>query len=169
MMDDLVLTLFCSESMRLRSVRFKDASKLSIKGLKTLKGHKIQELEATGLSKATVTELISCLGEWSLQSLRVLNVSNSTFMDSNKFCVVVALSKLRNLQVLNVSRTEFNKTSLELVVEDLPKLNHINISFTNVNDISPLRKCRSRLKVLSMSGLKFPVASNDSNVSRLIV
>ena len=42
----------------------------------------------------------------SLNNLRLLNVSNSTFMDSNKFCVVVALAKLRNLQVLNVSNTE---------------------------------------------------------------
>ena len=33
----------------------------------------------------------------SLQNLRLLNVSNSTLMDSNKFCVVVALAKLRTL------------------------------------------------------------------------
>jgi Zyg-11 family protein len=83
-----------------------------VKGLRTLKGHKIIELEALGLCRATVTDLISCLGEWSLQNLRLLNVTNSTFMDSNKHCVVVALSKLKNLQVLNVANTEFNKTSL---------------------------------------------------------
>ena len=69
-MDDMVLSLFDSETTRLRHVRLKDASKLSIKGLKTLKGHKIVELEAQGLTKATVTDLISCLGEWSLQNLR---------------------------------------------------------------------------------------------------
>ena len=62
-------------------------------------GHKILELEALGLRKSTVTDLISCLGEWSLQNLKMLNVSNSTFMDTNKFCILVALSKLRNLQV----------------------------------------------------------------------
>ena len=131
-----------------------------MKGLKTLKGHKIVELETLGLTKATVTDLIrysdkivcskyflsvlkiflfirlnifrSCLGEWSLQNLRLLNVSNSTFMDSNKFCVVVALAKLRNLQVLNVSNTEFSKTSLDLVVEDLPLLDTLDISQTKV-------------------------------------
>ena len=64
-------------------------------------GHKIQELEALGMKKATVTDLISCLGEWSLDNLKMLNVSNSTFMDTNKFCILVALSKLRNLQVNN--------------------------------------------------------------------
>ena len=68
----------------------------------------------------------------SLQNLRLLNVSNSTFMDSNKFCVVVALAKLRNLQVLNVSNTEFSKNSLELVVEDLPLLDTLDISQTKV-------------------------------------
>jgi Zyg-11 family protein len=93
-------------------VRLKDASKLSVKGLRTLKGHKIIELEALGLTRATVTDLLGCLGEWSLHNLRLLNVTNSTFMGSNKHCVVVALSKLKNLQVLNVANTEFNKTSL---------------------------------------------------------
>ena len=129
LLDDLVLTLFNCESTRLKQVRFRDASKLSVKGLKTLRGHRIQDLEAVGLSKATVTDLISCLGEWSLLNLRNFNVANSTFVDSYKFCVVVALAKLRNLQALNVSRTEFNRTSLELVV-DLPKLESLNISCT---------------------------------------
>ncbi len=64
-----------------------------------MRGHKILELEALGLRKSTVTDLISCLGEWSLQNLKMLNVSNSTFLDTNKFCIIVALSKLRNLQV----------------------------------------------------------------------
>ena len=75
----------------------------------------------------------------SLQNLRLLNVSNSTFMDSNKFCVVVALAKLRNLQVLNVSNTEFSKNSLELVVEDLPLLDTLDISQTKVCIESPDR------------------------------
>jgi len=167
-MDDLVITLFQGETTRLRHVRLKDASKLTVKGLKTLKGHKIVELEALGLTKATVTDLVSCLGEWSLHNLRMLNVSNSNFMDSQKFCVVVALSKLQNLQSLNVSNTEFNKTSLELVVEDLPCLNSLDISCTKVNDISPLRKCKDRLRSLSLYGCKLPATATDSVVSVLV-
>jgi len=166
-LDDLVLTLFQGETTRLRHVRLSDASKLTVKGLKTLKGHKIVELEALGLTKATVTDLISCLGEWSLQNLRLLNVSNSTFMDSNKYCVVVALAKLRNLQVLNVSNTEFSRASLDLVVEDLPLLETLDISQTKVNDISPLRKCKDRLKSLSLYGCKLPASTSDSVVSVL--
>ena len=71
-----------------------------------------------------------------------------------------------------MSRTEFNRTSLELVVEDLPVLEDINFSYTNVNDISALRKCRLRLKCLSMAGLKYPqypAYSSDSVVSKLII
>jgi len=166
-MDDMVLTLFDSETTRLRYVRLKDASKLSTKGLKTLKGHKIVELEALGLTRATVTDLISCLGEWSLQNLRLLNVANSTFVDANKYCVVVALSKLKHLQTLNVSNTEFNKTSLELVVEDLGLLENLDISLTKVNDITPLRKCKERLKSLNLYGLKLPGSSSDTVVSVL--
>ena len=155
------------DSTRLRHVRLCDASRLTVKGLKTLKGHKIVELETLGLTKATVTDLVSCLGEWSLHNLRLLNVSNSTFMDSNKFCVVVALAKLRNLQVLNVSNTEFSKTSLDLVVEDLPLLDTLDISQTKVTDISPLRKCRDRLKSLSLYGCKLPASSSEAVVSVL--
>lgn len=166
-MDDMVLTLFDGETTRLRHVRLRDASKLTVKGLKTLKGHKIVELEAMGLTKATVTDLVSCLGEWSLHNLRLLNVSNSTFMDSNKFCVVVALSKLKNLQVLNVSNTEFNKTSLELVVEDLPLLDTLDLGGSKVTDISALRKCRGRLRSLSLYGCKLPAASTDAVISVL--
>jgi hypothetical protein len=53
----------------------------------------------------------------------------------------------------------------DLVVEDLPYLENLNISCTKVNDISALRKCRERLKYLSMFGLKFPAASGEAIVS----
>ena len=86
-------------------------------------------------------------------------------MDSNKFCVVVALAKLRNLQALNVSNTAFSKTSLDLVVEDLPLLETLDISQTKVNDITPLRKCKDRLKSLSLYGCKLPASTSDSVVS----
>jgi len=166
-LDDLVLSLFSSEATRLKQVKIKDASKLSIKGLRTLRGHKIQELEAVALSKSTITDLISCLGDWTLNNVRVLNVAYSTFMDTNKFCIVVALSKLKNLQMLNVSRTEFSTSSLELVVTDLPVLENLNFSCTNVTDISPLIKCKHRLKSLSMCGVKVPAEENDRMINIL--
>lgn len=166
-MTDVVLALFDSNLTRLRHVRLKDASQLSKAGLRILRGHKIVELEAIGLSKATVTELIGCLGEWTLQNMRTLNVANSTFVDQNKYTIVVALSKLRSLQSLNVSGTEFNRANLELVVEDLPQLESLDIGCTKVADITALRKCKDRLKSLSLYGLKLPSTSSESVVAVL--
>ncbi|CAG2054174.1 unnamed protein product, partial [Timema podura] len=152
-LSDHTLTLFDPSTTRLRHVILRNASALTTKGLRMLRGHKISDLEATGL-KVTVNDLIGCLGEWTLQNLRSLNVARSTFMDGSRYCVVVALSKLRNLQCLNVSCTEFNRHGLEIVVEDLPHLESLDISCTRVDDITPLRKCRDRLKLLTMYNLK---------------
>lgn len=66
-----------------RRVSIPDASNLSTRGLRVLKAHKIAELETCGL-KVTVNDLISCLGEWTLQNLRSLNVAHSAFMDGPK-------------------------------------------------------------------------------------
>jgi Zyg-11 family protein len=74
-----------------------------------------------------------------------------------RYCVVVALSKLRSLQSLNVSWTEFNRHGLEIVAEDLPQLESLDISCTRVDDISPLRKCRDRLRSLAMYNLKVSI------------
>lgn len=55
---------------------------------------------------------------------------------------------------MNVSGTEFNKHGLEIVVEDLPLLENLDISCTRVDDITPLRKCKDRLKTLTMYNIK---------------
>jgi len=56
---------------------------LTTKGLRVLKGHKISYLEVIGM-KVTVNDLIGCLGEWTLQNLRSLNVAHSTFIDGSR-------------------------------------------------------------------------------------
>lgn len=153
-LNDETLMLFDPNVMNLRQVCIRDAQ-LSTKGLRTLKQHKISDLEITGLKSVTINDVIGCLGEWTLTNLRSLNVSNSTFMNNTtKFCVMVSLSKLRNLVSLNVSRTQFNKHGLEIIAEDLPKLENLDISDTLIDDISALRKCKERLKFLSMYSLR---------------
>ena len=159
-LDDLTLRLFDPKVTRLKSVAIKDAP-VTTKGLRVLKAHKIQELEAIGLKNVTINDLIGCLGEWTLQNLRTLNVTNSTFLNSAKFCVVVSLSKLRSLHSLNVSNTEFNKHGLEMIADDLPVLESLDISCTPVSDITPLRKCKSRLKSLFMYNLR---ASHNEDI-----
>ena len=153
-LTDDVMTLFDAQSTCLKRVRIRNASPLSTRGLRMLKPHKIVDLESSGLKQITVNDLIGCLGEWTLSNLRSLNVSNSTFMNSAKFCVVVSLSKLKNLKSLNVSYTEFNKHGLDIIAEDLTSLTDLDISGTPVNDLTPLRKCKSRLKSLTMYNLR---------------
>ncbi|XP_012283903.1 protein zyg-11 homolog B [Orussus abietinus] len=160
-LSDLTITLFDSKTTRLRHVRLKDASTLSAKGLKVLRQHKVVDLEVNGL-KITVNDLIGCLGDWSLQNLRSLSVAKGSFVDCSRYCVVVALSKLRALQTLNVSGTEFNRHGLEIVVEDLPLLENLDISCTRVDDITPLKKCKDRLKTLTMFNLKIACANSMS-------
>ncbi|XP_014203818.1 protein zyg-11 homolog B [Copidosoma floridanum] len=162
-LSDFTITLFDSKTTRLRHVKLKDASNLTAKGLKVLKQHKIVDLEVNGL-KITVNDLITCLGEWSLQNLRSLSLARGSFMDCTRYCIVVALGKLRSLQILNVSGTEFNKHGLEIVVEDLPLLESLDISCTRVDDISPLRKCKDRLKTLYMYNLKTSGCGNMISV-----
>lgn len=94
----------------------------------------------------TVNDLIACLGEWTMDNLRSLNVAESTFISAcarrefpHNMPVIISLSKLRNLRVLNVSFTEFDTHSLEIVSQDLPHLCVLDISQTKVNDVSSLR------------------------------
>lgn len=82
----------------------------------------------------------------------------------NRVCVFLALSKLRALHTLNVSGTEFNRHGLEIVVEDLPLLENLDISCTRVDDITPLKKCKDRLKSLSMYNLKISGYGNLKSV-----
>lgn len=165
-LSDLNITLFDAKSTRLRKVKLQNANLLTRQGLRVLKGHCITELEATGL-RVPVNDLILCLGDWTLQNLRSLNVSRCSFLelDSTKYCVVVALSKLHSLHTLNVSYTEFNTHGLRIVCEDLPQLEVLDISNTSVDDISPLRKCKNRLKSLALYNLKI---SNDSVIPVLL-
>ncbi|XP_064606209.1 protein zyg-11 homolog B-like [Liolophura sinensis] len=152
-LNDETLSFFDPDVTCLRKVCIKDAP-VSTRGLRVLKSHKISELEVIGLKNVTVNDLIGCLGEWTLSNLRSLNVSNSTFINSSKFCVIVSLTKLRNLQSLNVSNTEFNRHGLDIIAEDLPNLEKLDISGTLINDISPLRKLKDRLRSLSMYNLR---------------
>lgn len=60
-----------------------------------------------------------------------------------------------------MSYTEFNHHGLEIVVEDLPQLQSLNISATRVRDLTPLRKCKHRLKALSIYNLKPTLCASD--------
>lgn len=153
-LDDRALSVFDTRLTSLRRVRLRNASQLTTRGLNTLRDHRLIELEVNGLTAGcTVNDLLRCLGESTLQSLRHLNVSHSTFVNSAKFCVVTSLQLLRGIQSLNMAHTEFNKHGLEIVASSLPLLENLDISCTKVSDIGPLRKCHQRLRSLTMYNL----------------
>lgn len=168
-LTDELCTIFDPSVTRLQRVYIHDASNITTKGLRILRSHKITELAVISLSSITVNDLIGCLGDWTLEHLRVLNVSASTFLSTERVRVVIALSKLRNLRCLDVSYTEFNSQALEIVAEDLPLLESLNISCTMVTDIAPLKKCKDRLKFLDMYNLKiFPSSKYLSVLTELV-
>lgn len=78
----------------------------------------------------------------------------------------MALNKLQSLQTLNVSDTELNRHGLETIVKDLPLLENLDISCTRVDDISPLKKCKDRLKVLNMYNVHITGCGNLISVLR---
>lgn len=151
--SDEILSIFNSNNTRLEKVVIPFAMNLSCKGLQMLKQHHILDLEATQL-KVTISDLISSLSEWTIENLRSLNVSDCTFVDSSKIAVMVSLCTLKNLRTLNVSYTEFNNHGLEIIVEDLRHLECLDLTETRVSEISPLRKCRNRLRALVLHNLK---------------
>lgn len=151
--DDEVLELFNANVTRLERVKLRTGSYLTPKGLKILKQHNILSLEIPNLLKVPINNLIACLNEWTLKNLYELRVPNCTFASNGRFSVIVVLSKLRNLRSLNISNTKFTTHGLEIIVEDLPFLESLNISKTKISDISPLKKCKTRLRSLSMYNL----------------
>lgn len=160
--DNILTTIFHPDNCRLESVRIPDASNLTRKGLRVLRGHKIRHLEVISLQKTTINELIGCLGDYTLHNICHLSVSRSFFTSSARFCVVVGLAKLRNLKHLDVSHTDINHHGLEIIVEDLPNLMSLNISATRVRDLQPLKKCKHRLRHLSMYNLRPGSPPGDS-------
>lgn len=115
--DTLMLNVFESDNCRLESVKIPDASHLTKKGLRVLKKHNISHLEVVGLTKATINELIGCLGyvwlilkglkcllhvisfyrEYSLNHLMTLNVSRSTFTSSARVSICLVFSVKRQM------------------------------------------------------------------------
>lgn len=164
-LTDKLLTIFDPDFTRLRRVHITDASNISSKGLRVLRSHKITELVAVKSTNITVNDIVGCLGDWTLQNLRLLNVSQSTFGNNEKVRVVIALSKLKSLRCLDVSFTEFNSQGLQIIATDLPCLESLNISGTIVSDIWPLKRCKDRLKYLNMYNLK---ASNPKEALAVI-
>ena len=156
-LTDTVLTLFANQCiMCLRRACIKNAN-LTSRGLRALSCHQLIELDASGVHNVNVNDIIGALGEWTRKNIRSLNVSNCTFLNNSKFCIVISLPQLRNLRHLNVSYTEFgNNLGLEWVAEGLSHLESLDISGTLVYSIQTLLKLKQTLKSLCMFHTRVP-------------
>ncbi|XP_013407895.1 protein zyg-11 homolog B [Lingula anatina] len=147
-LKDDTLSLFNGQNTTLRRVNISSAP-VTVKGITVMKEHKISELRASGMNYVNINNIISCLSDWSLTNLRLLDVGKSSFIFS-KYGLILYLSRLKGLQHLNVSSTKFNRHDLELITQQLPLLEKLDISCTLVNNITALKRCKTRLRVLKM-------------------
>lgn len=65
-----------------RNVVLPNTKKLTTRGLRTLKKHKIKELKVYGLD-CTVNDLVGSLGEWTTQNIESISVSHSSFISDS--------------------------------------------------------------------------------------
>ncbi|KAI5729758.1 protein zyg-11 homolog [Diaphorina citri] len=152
-LDDVTMGMFDHRHCKLREIFVPDAKNLTIRGLRKLKPHKISAIRMYEMQVA-VNDLISCFGEWTLNNLEYLNVTDSTFLQKRYCFIIIPISKLKSLHTLNVRGTEFNNHGLEIVVEDLPCIQSLDISQTRISDITLLKKIKQRLRYLAMHNIK---------------
>ncbi|KAK6179412.1 hypothetical protein SNE40_011778 [Patella caerulea] len=150
-LNDSTIKIFQPQNTTLGRLVIRNATGLTQDALGILKNHKILDIEIVHQPTININELVECLGEWTLKHVRTLNVEGMSFTPNKDFEL---LTKLRTLRSLNVSDTEFNNEGLEVIARELNCLEHIDISLTKVTDISPLRKCKEKIKVLAMFGVE---------------
>lgn len=158
LLSDSTLSLFTEKNTRLRNVKIKNSKKLTFEGLKILQNHKIVYLDCVGLKSVCVNKILDCLGEWSRRNITNLNISECSFIDSSRHCLMIALTQLKNLRSLNVSYTEFNQQTLKLICDDLILLEKLDISGTSVYDLTPLLKYADQLVSLTLADFKLSKA-----------
>uniref|UniRef100_A0A8D8YI04 Protein zyg-11 homolog B n=2 Tax=Cacopsylla melanoneura TaxID=428564 RepID=A0A8D8YI04_9HEMI len=151
-LNDFTMGMFDHKHCTLSEIYLPDAKNLTTRGLRKLKQHKICAIKVFEM-KVAVNDLIGCLGEWTLNNLKCLNVTDSSFLQKNYCFIIIPISKLKSLHTLNVRCTEFNNHGLEIVVEDLPCIQCLDISRTRISDISLLKKIKHRLRYLAMHNI----------------
>lgn len=152
--DDTV-ELFQPNGTCLRNVVIRH-SPVTPAGLRVLRSHNLLSLavEPDDPKLLKVSDVMRCLNEWTVANLRSLSVSGATFGHAGGPPVIVSLCALRNLHSLDVSQTNFNENMLKIIVDDLPLLESLDISSTQVNDVTSLSQCRTRLRRLLMYNVR---------------
>ncbi|XP_053346896.1 protein zyg-11 homolog isoform X2 [Clarias gariepinus] len=149
LLNDRTLGIFNNtECLRLKRASIR-ASRLTADSFsRSLCSHRLQELDASGvLGDLTISDILQGLSSNQVccRSLQRLNVSGLDRLSD----FPVRFSTLRGLRSLSVASTPLDDSALEDVCS-LPLLESLDISGTNVTDLTPLLRLRSRLRSLTV-------------------
>ncbi|KAK3516519.1 hypothetical protein QTP70_019897, partial [Hemibagrus guttatus] len=117
--------------------------------------HRLLELDASRVNAdLTITDILRCLSgskeaRENLQRLVLNGLSMSSLEESSGHC----FNSLQGLRSLSVSNVDFYDSGL-VDVCSLPRLESLDISNTSVTNLTPLLKCKDRLRYLTMHQLK---------------
>lgn len=148
-LNDLTMGIFNHRHCKLEQVYLPNAKSLTAKGLGILRQHKISFINVRQM-RIAVKHLAECLGEWTLDNLKTLDVTNATPYFDNRSLFISSLNNLKCLDTLNVSNTTFDNIELQMTIEELPHIRRLDVSLTRVTDITVLDKIKERLLYLSM-------------------
>ncbi|XP_076256337.1 protein zyg-11 homolog B-like [Rhynchophorus ferrugineus] len=146
---DATLNIFSSRNTILKTVKIKNC-KVTKGGLEILKQHKIIDLEIVNLKNVSLSDILDCLGDWTLQNLVKANFARSTFTDTFRYSFVTKLTSLKSLKSLNLSYTDLNQSTFKTICESLCNLEHVDISGTQVRDLKPLCLLSEKLVTLTI-------------------
>lgn len=121
-LNDLTMGIFSHRHCKLAQVYIPNANNLTAKGLSILRQHKISLINVRHM-KISVKYLVDCLGEWTLENLKVLDVTDLTpYFNrvSNRSLFITYLYDLKCLNTLIVSGTTFDNKELEMTIKELP-------------------------------------------------
>lgn len=166
LLDDRTLGIFQNvECLRLKRACIRGSRLTPASFRRSLCSHRLQELDASHvLGEITVSDILQGLSSnrGCHQSLQKLSVSD---LDS-RWDFPVRFSTLQGLRSLSVAWMPLEDLTLEDVCS-LPLLESLDISGTNVTDLTPLLKLRSRLRSLTIHALHHLKMAADDFLSVL--
>lgn len=151
-LNDRTLGIFCNiECLRLKRACVRSSRLTTASFCRSLCSHRLQELDAAYvLGDITVSDILQGLSSYQVchRSLQRLNVSGL----GRLWDAPVSFRTLQGLRSLSVAWTPLDDSALEDICS-IPLLESLDISGTNVTDLTPLLRLRSRLHSLTIHAL----------------
>lgn len=151
-LNDVTMGIFDDTHCTLSEIFLPDAKSLTTRGLEKLRRHNISVIIVFNM-KISVEKLIGCLGNWTLNNLKFLDVKDGTFFPNHCSYFVNSICKLKYLHTFNVRGTNFGNEELRSLVKELRNIKHLDVSESHVSNISPLTEIKHQLVYLAMHNI----------------